>query len=226
VDEILRLRRAERVVNKELRGELRSVREYLEDLVGPTVSRAEAARLFGMSQNGLERWIAKGEIPTVITPRGRREVPLYEVLELREALDELPESRATRPLASVVRERNLQSAKAIDVDRLLPRRRPRGHRVADLQALAYHRLVAERLDERIVDEARRNLRRGIESGRLHPEWAAEWDRILRMPLPQIAKRIGADSSRARELRQTSPFAGVLTEQERQRLLRAVEDRVA
>jgi len=49
--------------------------------------------------------------------------------------------------------------------------------------------------------------------------------VLALPLPRIAKTISADTKRARELRQTSPFAGVLTEQERRRLLRAVEERV-
>jgi hypothetical protein len=43
-------------------------------------------------------------------------------------------------------------------------------------------------------------------------------------LPKIATLISSDSKRARELRQSSPFAGVLTPQERRKLLRLVEDR--
>jgi hypothetical protein len=42
----------------------------------------------------------------------------------------------------------------------------------------------------------------------------------------IADAISADSPRARELRQSSPLAGALTEQERQLLVKAVEDRAA
>jgi hypothetical protein len=45
-----------------------------------------------------------------------------------------------------------------------------------------------------------------------------------MPLPEVAKAISSDTARARELRQTSPFAGALTEQERRRLVQAVEER--
>ena len=41
----------------------------------------------------------------------------------------------------------------------------------------------------------------------------EWGRILEMPIYRIAKTISSDTPRARELRQTSPFAGVLSEQE-------------
>jgi hypothetical protein len=95
-----------------------------------------------------------------------------------------------------------------------------------LQSLAYHRLVAERLDDRILGDARQRLRRWRRDGRIDPRWAEEWDRILSMPLLGIAKAISADSPKARELRQSSPFAGVLTPQERQRLVRAVEDRAA
>jgi excisionase family DNA binding protein len=224
VNQILRLRRAEQFADDEFRDDLRDVREFLENIVGPTVSRAEAARMLGISQTALDRWVRKGEISAVVTPRGRREIPLAELTGLLEEVDAVRHRGGKRPLAAVMRERQRRSSEVIDLDRLLPRLRRRGHRVAELQSLAYHRLIGERLDEPIVAEARRRLRRWRESGRIHPEWAAEWERVLRMPLSRIAKAIGADTKRARELRQTSPFAGVLTEQERKRLTRAVEER--
>jgi hypothetical protein len=224
VEEILRLRRAEDLADPPLRGELRSVREFLEELAGPTVSRAQAARLLGVSQTALDRWIGKGEITAVLTPQGRREIPLSELVGLLEEIEQLGD-RTGRPLASVIRERRSRSADDVDLERLIPRRGRRGHRVAELQALAYHRLVAERLDEDIVDNARRRLRRWRREDRVDPRWAEAWERVLELPLPRIAKTISADTKRARELRQTSPFAGVLTEQERRRLLHAVEERV-
>jgi len=224
VEEILRLRRAEDLADPPLRGELRSVREFLEELAGPTVSRAQAARLLGVSQTALDRWIGKGEITAVVTPQGRREIPLSELIGLLEEIEQLGD-RSSRPLASVIRERRRRSADDVNLDRLIPRRGRRGHRVAELQALAYHRLVAERLDEDVVDNARRRLRRWRSESRVDPRWAEEWERVLELPLPRIAKTISADTKRARELRQTSPFAGVLTEHERRRLLRAVEDRL-
>lgn len=102
----------------------------------------------------------------------------------------------------------------------------RGHRTAELHALAYHRLVAERLDEHVVDMARRRLHRWRRDGRVHPRWGEEWVRILAMPTSRIGRTISADTPRAAELRQTSPFAGVLTEQERRQLVRAVEERAS
>lgn len=225
IEEILRLRRAEGLADPLLRGELKSVRTFLEDLAGPTVSRALAARLLGVSQTALDRWISKDEISAVTTPRGRREVPLPELVGLLEEIRERGDRGGSRPLASAIRARHRRSVETADLDRLIPRRGRRGHRVAELQALAYHRLVAERLDEDLVDDARRRLRKWRSAGPIHPRWAEEWERVLALPLPRIAKAISADTTHARELRQTSPFAGVLTEQERRRLLRAVEDRV-
>lgn len=224
IEHVVRLRRIERLVDRRVRDEIVSVREFLERLVGPTVRPAEAARLLGISHPAIKRWLDIGEISSVMTPQGRREVPLSELIKLLEAVEEVRDEDGGRPVARVIRERRRRSAEAIDIDRLLPPRRPRGHRAAELHALAYHRLIAERLDERVVENARRRVRRWRQEGRVDPRWADEWERILAMPLPQMARTIGADTTRARELRQTSPFAGVLTEQERRRLVRAVEER--
>jgi hypothetical protein len=223
---IVRLRRAERRVDPRVRDEIARTREFLETLVGPTIRPAEAARLLGISQPALSRWTEQGEISTVITPEGRREVPTSELIELFDEVEQRRDASGNRPIAPVIRERRRRSAEAIDIDKLLPPRRRRGHRTAELQALAYHRLVAERLDDEVVDEARRRLRRWRQDGRIHERWADEWERILTMPLPRIARAISANTPRARELRQTSPFAGVLTEQERRRLRQAVEERAA
>ncbi len=226
IESIVRLRRAERLVDGDLREQIAVAREFLERLVGATVRPALAARLLGISQPGLNRWLDNGEISAVLTPRGRREIPLSELVELIEEVEQVRDGISRRPLATVIRERRRRSEEAIDIDRLLPRRGRRGHRTAELQALAYHRLVAERLDERVVDEARRRLHRWRQEGRIHPRWADEWERVLAMPLSKIASAISADTTLARELRQSSPFAGALTEQERRRLVRAVEERTA
>ena len=223
LENILRLRRAERLSDPEVRDEIVTAREYLEALVGATVRPADAARLLDVSQPALLRWLKKGEISAVTTPEGRREIPLSELVELVEDVERARDN-STRPLARVLRERRRRSEEAIDLDRLLPRRRGRGHRTAELQALAYHRLVAERLNEELVEQARRRVRRWRSEGRVHRHWIDEWERLLAMPVPRIAKTISADTTRARELRQTSPFAGVLTEHERRLLAKAVEQR--
>jgi hypothetical protein len=224
IEALLDLRRAERRAESGTREDIAAAREFLEQLIGRTVRPATAARVLGVSHPALKRWIDKSEVASVITPEGRREIPTSELLELLEAIETHKET-TTRPIAAVIREREEKARRDIDIDRLLPRQRKRGHRAAELQALAYHRLVAERLDEALLDDARRRLERWEQSGQIDPRWSKAWSRILTKPVPEVAKTISADTPRARELRQTSPFAGVLSEQERRRLVRLVEDRV-
>lgn len=224
VQVILGLRGAERASDSQLREQIAPAREFLEDQIGRTVRPATAARLLGISRPAMKKWIDKGEIATVMTPQGNREIPLAELLDLLEEIDEHREGEGGRPLARVIRDRLRRSAETIDIDRLLPSTQRRGHRTAELQALAYHRVVAERLTQEMLEAARRRLARWETSGRIDPRWASEWARVLAMPLPKVARTISSNTPRARELRQTSPFAGALSEQERRRLVQLVEER--
>jgi hypothetical protein len=226
IEHILRLRRAERSAAPEVRADIAEAREFIERTLGATVRAASAARLLHVSHTALNRWLDKGEIASVLTPGGRRELPLAELLDLLEAAERLDVMDTSRPLAAVLRERRQAAEDAVEIQRLLPRRSRRGHRAAELHALAYHRLVAERLDDQLAEQARRRLARWRTTGRIHPHWAEEWERILALPLPRVAKAISADTPRARELRQSSPFAGALNEHERRRLVEAVEQRIS
>lgn len=220
IDSLVRLRRAEATAGGHARTEIDAVLGQLEELVGPTVGRAQAARLLGISHTALDRWIDKGDVSAVLTPGGRREVPVSELVSLLAETQGGRDEQGPRTLASVIRQRR-RGAEAIDSRELLPPRL-----TTDLQALLYHRLVARRLDERIVREARRRLRRWRADGRIHRRWADEWERVLALPPRRIARLIAADTEDARGLRQSSPFAGVLNEQERRRLLRATRGRTA
>lgn len=122
----------------------------------------------------------------------------------------------------MIRDRR-ETALSLDPELILPRRLlrdagRRGHRRAALRGLAYHRAVALRLDAALVTDARRRLSRWRQEERIDPRWADAWDEVLSLPVERIAKLIGSDSERARDLRQSSPFAGALNEQERQRVL--------
>jgi hypothetical protein len=215
-----------RLASPQQQEEILPALEFLEDVAGQTVRPADAARLLRISQPALKRWLDGGEISSVTTPRGRREIPLSELLDLLEEVEEVRDESGGRPVTRVIRERERRADRSVDLQRLIPRRPGRTHRTAELQALAYHRLIGERLDDQIVAEARTRLRRWRRDGRVHPRWSDEWEHVLTKPLPEIKKAISADTKRARELRQTSPFAGMLTEQERQRLVKAVEARTS
>jgi hypothetical protein len=226
IEHIMRLRRAEADGDSRLSADVAAVRDFLERLVGPTVQAATAARLLGVSQTALNRWLGEGEVASVLTPAGRREVPLDELLDLLEETERLGVAGTSRPLSAVIRARRRSAHESIDLDRLLPRRARRTHRAAELHALAYHRLVAERLDDRLAERARRRLADWKTAARIHPQWADEWQRILALPLAQMRRAISADTPHARELRQTSPFAGSLNEHERKQLADAVERRIS
>ena len=94
------------------------------------------------------------------------------------------------------------------------------HRILDARSLAMHCRIARKIDQNteLLDRARRNLRRWGEaaSGPL-PEYIKEWLEILDQPWPEIAVFITSFSDDAVRLRQSSPFAGVLTPTERKQI---------
>lgn len=215
VRNLVRLRRAERRHGRD--DDIVAVRRDLERAVGTTVTRAMAARLLGVTQPALERWIAAGDVPAVLTPGGRREVPVAALLELAEAIEDRDDRH---PLAAVLADRR-RAADALDVSALVRVDSRAGHRLAELRGLAYHRAVARRLDQDMVADASQRLRRRVAGGHGHPVSIRRWSELLAQPLPRIAAAISADDDAGRALRQTSPFAGALSEPERRRILRAV-----
>lgn len=229
VNDMVRLRRAERRSPALAREDIAAVRVDLENMTGLTVTRAVAARLLGVSQTALDRWIAGGDIPMLITHTGRREVPLHALVELVEAVLErrLVEPSDRHPLGSVLRERQ-SKAKRLNASTLLGtadlRDRDRsGHRDAELRGLAYHRAVALLLDKETVRDAEERLARWCTQDKINPRYVQQWEEILARPLSQIAQLIGLDTSHMSDLRQNSPFAGVLSEPERRRALAAIEE---
>lgn len=94
------------------------------------------------------------------------------------------------------------------------------HRVLDARSLALHCLIAQKImaDPSLISIARRNLtawRR--KSAGARPRYLDEWQQILARPWPQVAGLITEQSENATRLRQSSPFAGVLSTAERRRI---------
>jgi len=223
IESVLLLTRAERSSRGGALNDIRLVREQLESTLGGTVRPSEAAQLLGVSRPSIKRWLDSDDIPTVLTRGGRREIPISELVDLLLETEEMRQAGRERVLGAVIRARR-ERAGEIDVDALLPPRRPRTHRQAELQSLAYHRLVADRLTPEVVAGALRNVDRWESAGQLDPRWASEWRRLLDLSPFEIQRALRSDSKHARELRQTSPFVGVVTEQERRRIIEAVEAR--
>jgi hypothetical protein len=91
-----------------------------------------------------------------------------------------------------------------------------GHERIDRRSLAMHRAIAEKLraNPELMAIARENLARRLETpGHSHPYWEA-WNEIFDLPLSNMLELIVEDSERMTAMRQTSPFAGILTPKER------------
>jgi hypothetical protein len=198
--------------------DLAAARVVLEDELGPTVSRRLAAELLGLSHTGLRRWTERGDIPVVHTESGRFEVPVATLLDLHEQVEA---ERATgrghvlEPTMLTAKKRadrltaGLLSDLDLDED---------GHRQAQLRGLAYHRALAKRLTAQMVSDARQVLAGWELAGRIAPVYASAWRELLSRPVAEVRRQLGADDPKMADLRQNSPFAGMLTERERRAAL--------
>jgi hypothetical protein len=220
-EQIVRLRRAERA-SPDSR-DVVAVRVELEKELGPTLTPALTASLLDVSHTALRRWINRGDIPVVTTPRGRREVPVGALVDLYESVHEERRSGRRRrhtiePAMRAARER-ADSFQPRDLVEWATVRDP--HRLAQLRTLAYHRALARRLDPSTVNDARHTLWEWRHKGTIDPRWADEWESILERPLSEIRHVLASDEPHAADLRQNSPFAGLLTEPERRRILEEI-----
>src|SRR5690606_7761912 len=96
-----------------------------------------------------------------------------------------------------------------------------GHDRTTARSRAYHRAVAQRLRRPMVDEARHVLYRWRRQRRIDERWAARWEEMLNRPVADIRRALVEVSLEADDLRQNSPFAGMLSEPERRRILTEV-----
>lgn len=83
--------------------------------------------------------------------------------------------------------------------------------------------MAGRLDETLRALAQRRVEswRADEDGPEHPEYARRWQELLSRPLPDIRRALTADTPEMRAMRQTSPFAGAVSEEERLAVIREI-----
>jgi len=100
------------------------------------------------------------------------------------------------------------------------------HRIIEARSLAMHCLMAQKIehDPKLLNRVRRTLEtwraRYANDGDEVPRALDEWQRILREPWPVIAALITGPDERATRLRQSTPFAGLLTVRERERVYAA------
>jgi hypothetical protein len=210
-ENVVRLRRAGRDLPHSR--DIAAVRSALEAELGETVSQRLAARVLGVSHTALGRWVKAGDLPVVETAGGRVEVPVAALLELHEAVEAQrrdgqrtrhvlePTMREARERANRLTVNDLTFGETISAD---------AHRRAELRSLAYHRALERRLRRPMVDEARYLIGKWRDDHKIDERYATRWDEVLAQDTPEAA-----------DLRQNSPFAGMLSEPERRKILELV-----
>jgi hypothetical protein len=97
------------------------------------------------------------------------------------------------------------------------------HRRAEARSLAMHTAMASKIEREpaLLEIPRRNMERWrAQWPDKPPPWWREWRALLQRPWPEIAALITEPSENAARLRQSTPFAGVLTDAERARIYEA------
>jgi hypothetical protein len=200
--------------------DLSAVRISLERELGETVSRRLAARALGVTHTALNRWIDAGDFPVVYTPSGRLEVPVDALVRLLEAVEVDQDQRGGRYRLAATMARQREAAMELKLPDHMPRGES-GHGRALARSFAYHSAVASKLDPQMLDEARHVLRRWRRQDRIDSRYAARWEAVLDQSLPDVRATLLDESTAGDDLRQNSPFAGLLSEPERRRILAEV-----
>ncbi len=94
------------------------------------------------------------------------------------------------------------------------------HRLLEARSLAMHTVIARKIerDPTLLAIAHRNIERWNARWKERPPaWLKEWEEVLRQPWRQIAAVITEPSEHGARVRQSSPFAGILTNEERWRI---------
>ncbi len=95
--------------------------------------------------------------------------------------------------------------------------------IVQAQRDAENRVVAGKLaqdPDRVLARARRNLERfqAIHAGATVVRWLDEWQGIIAQGPEAVMRTLTSEAPHAADLRQNSPFAGVLSESERRDVL--------
>lgn len=97
------------------------------------------------------------------------------------------------------------------------------HRIIEARSLAMHCLAAQKIarQPKLLEQVRKTLDAWLSRyGKNAPRALEEWQVLLRRPWPEVAWFITDPGEGATRLRQSTPFAGVLSPGERERVYAA------
>ncbi|HEV7402133.1 MAG TPA: hypothetical protein VGO11_04370 [Chthoniobacteraceae bacterium] len=91
------------------------------------------------------------------------------------------------------------------------------HRLIDERSLAFDRKIVEKLraDPSLIAKAHSNIERWLPTSSPGVRLTLrEWQDVLKAPFDELMAFLESSDERATRLRQSSPFCGILTEEER------------
>lgn len=92
------------------------------------------------------------------------------------------------------------------------------YRQQDLRSIAFHRAIADKLRENpaLISVAFDNIDRWTRLGYGRSGWPLydKWKTLLNGPFETLLEKLTEDSDSMQQLRQATPFAGILTNSER------------
>lgn len=97
------------------------------------------------------------------------------------------------------------------------------HELVAERSLALHAAVADRIrrDPTLIEVARRRVREWQALGTVLRPYADEWASLLALPWPELEAALTDRSQHMHDLRQVSPFAGVLDARTRWQIHREI-----
>jgi hypothetical protein len=149
------------------------------------------------------------------TPRKRGRPPLEAPQSPAERMRRMRERRRASGMRAVTMWVPVQTAATLYSS----------HRQIEARSLALHAAIVRKIerDPSLLEVAHRNLNRWrAQSSGESPAWVAEWRELLRRPWLELAAILTELSEYGARVRQSSPFAGVLTEAERVRVYEAFQ----
>jgi hypothetical protein len=175
------------------------------------VSIGEAIKVSGKSRNTIKGWVSRSLLD------GYRSRTNHELFVPRDQLLSLLDIPPVRTSPPVTADREPQVVLKPPVSR---------HRLAELRSLAMHKRVASMIQEdpNTLETARSRVRRWLDGSEYFTgsrSYANRWLELLSGPRQQLFDALTSDDEVSRALRQSSPFAGFLSERERKAIMNAV-----
>ncbi len=183
------------------------------------VSIGQAVKLSGKSRNTIKGWVKRSLLDGY---QGRTNNELFVPRDQLLHLLDLAPIRTLSRFAAGSRRNTVRHS--------IAKRHVSRHRLAELRSLAMHKRVAELIedDPSLLEKARSRVGRwldGSEYSAASPAYSLRWRELLAGPQQRLINVLTSDDDESRDLRQSSPFAGFLSERERRAIMDAVAAKV-